>query len=457
MGENDNIPVIDEFQPESDVFSVWVSEKKRKGTKDGKDVIVKYWEGCWDIPQVALSPDDTRKRPQITASSTFSSEDAAEKCRQKVLDFWMSRGKTIPSETAELTREQRRAAYTVQSFLEEWVDSRTNPNTEPKNRWAENTERKNRGMLKQWIYPYLGDVLLTELTHQQVRLHFTEVLPSVLDKDDQRRLGDRRIRGIYSVFKTGLLRAGGKGLLEKGEFLHVGIQMTFEPAGVPEDIDNLMWDMNALLKRPEVINDPLALRWALAYGEGLRRGERCGLKWSDIDFDENKLNVKRQLNYVPGKGDFLDERLKANEARRIEITQITRPFLEAARKRREENIQSGKWDPKEQFADLVLLREDGGIEKLNHDNELFKEFMDKYQIHFNNLSPGALRHACATFFANYGGPDGRGVTRENLRKFMGHSPSSKLDAYYARASQDAMSREFGDIPIDRPSATRVKS
>ncbi len=462
MGEIDNEPIVSEadFYPEADVFSIWVSSKTRPSTKDGQPITVQYWEGCWDIPEVFRNAEDKRKRPQVTASSSSSSEDAEEKCREKVKKFWMDRldgvrQETYQNKTAVLTKEQRRAAYTVQSFLEEWVASRTNPNTRPENRWADNTARKNRGMLEMWIYPYLGKTLLTALTHEQVRIHFTETLPNVLDNKDQRRLGDKRIRNIYSVFRTGMLRAGAKGLLKSGEFLSVGIQMSFEPAGMPEDIDHLMWEMNALLQRPDVIADPLALRWALAYGQGLRRGERTGLKWSDVNLVTGQMKVQRQMNYVPGRGDFLDERLKANEARTIEITSITRPFLVAALERRKALEASGNWHPSEEFRDLVLLRDDGMADKLNHDNERFHEFMNKYEVHYRELSPGSLRHACATYFANYGGADGRGVERPMLRRFMGHSAKSSLDAYYARASQIAMSREFGNIPVERPNHVRT--
>jgi len=466
MGNIDNEPIVPEadFLPEADVFSIWVSKKSRPSTKNGEPITVQYWEGCWDIPEAARAADDTRKRPQITASSSISEADAEEKCRQKVLDFWLNRSDAVRQEARQagnqvLTREQRRAAYTVQSFLEEYVRSKTNPNTAPENRWKENTAKRNETMLKMWIYPYLGDTLLTALTHEQVRIHFTETLPNILDDNDERRLGDRRIRGIYSVFRAGLKRAGAKGLMEEGEFLDIGIQMTFEPAGVPDDIDNLMWEMNALLQRPEVIADPLALRWALAYS-GLRRGERAGLKWSDIDLQMGKMKIQRQLSYVAGRPDFLDERLKANEARTIDITAIIRPFLVAARERRdklESPENAAKWNPRPDFADLVLLREtDGSAEKLNNDSELFHEFMEKYNVQYRNLSPGALRHACATFWANYGGPDGRGVSREMLRKFMGHSAKSNLDAYYARTSQDAMSREFGSAPVERPAKAPIK-
>ena len=449
-------PIIPDshFYPEADVFTIWVSKKSRKSTRDGQPITVQYWEGCWDIPDAAREPDDTRRRPQVTASSTVSAEDAEQKCRAKVLQFWLERGQGIREEKsstrpAALTREQRRAAYTVKTFLEEYVRSKTNPNTDPQNRWAENTARRNQTMLEKWIYPYLGDTLLTSLTHEQVRIHFTEALPNVLDEYDERLLGDRRIRGIYSVFRAGLNRAGAKGLMQAGEFLDIGIRMSFEPAGVPEDIDNLMWEMNALLKREDVINDPLALRWALAYGQGLRRGDRAGLCWSDINLQTGKMKIQRQLSYVAGRADFLDPRLKANEARTIDITEITYPFLIAAKQRRLEIEASDSWHPLREFRDLVLINDNGTVPKLNSDSALFHMFMEKYNIQYRNVSPGALRHACATYFANYGGPDGRGVSREMLRKFMGHSPSSKLDSYYARASQEAMTREFGMNPNRR--------
>lgn len=450
LDQEDDYPLIQEadFYPAPDVFRIWVSRKQRNGTKNGEAVRIPYWEGVWDIPRVALAEGDTRKRPQITASSSIGPEDAEEKCRQKVLDFWMRRTDTIRQANYErqpvrMSKEERAAGYTVRSFLEEWFASKSNPNTAPQNRWAPNTARNNKTMLEKWVFPYLGDVPLTQLTHQQVRLHFTETLPSVVDDNDQRVLGDKRIRGIYSTFRAGMNRAGAKGLVEAGEFLDIGIQMTFEPAGVPEDIDELMWEMNYLLKRPEVIADPRALRWALAYGQGLRRGERCGLMWSDIDLRRRRMTIRRQMSYIPGQADFLDERLKAGDARTITITDITLPFLQAARARRDELEASPDWNPpRPEFADLVLLRDDGRAEKLNHDNTLFHQFLGDYEVSYRNLSPGALRHACATYWANYGGPDGRGVSREKLREFLGHSAGSDLDAYYARASQLALDREF---------------
>lgn len=450
MGDYLDEPIVheDEFEPEADVFRIWVSHKSRQGTKKGQTVHIEYWLAIWEIPREFRAADETRARPNVSASSPISRDDAEAKCRAKVVKFWQTRAEHVRQETREnrpkrLTKDERKATYTVQSFLEEWFASKTNPNTGPQNRWRPNTARGNKTKLEKWIYPYLGHYRLTDLTHEQVRVHFTETLPGVLDSNDERVLSDQRIRGIYSTFKTGMMRASGKELIPIGEFTEVGIEMTFAPAGVPEDIDDLMWEMNALLKRQDVIDDPLALRWALAYGQGLRRGERCGLKWSDIDFQSKRMTVQRQLSYIVGQGDFLDERLKAGEKRTITITPITLPFLQAAAKRRELDKSSANWSPREGFDDIILLRENGSIENLNHDNALFHEFMRKYEISYSNLSPGALRHAFATYWANYGGQDGRGVSRERLRQFLGHSPDSKLDAYYARTSLIALDDDFG--------------
>ena len=40
---------------------------------------------------------------------------------------------------------------------------------------------------------------------------------------------------------------------------------------------------------------------------GLRRGELLGLEWSDIDFDNKVIQVRRNSLYLPDKGVFEDE------------------------------------------------------------------------------------------------------------------------------------------------------
>lgn len=49
---------------------------------------------------------------------------------------------------------------------------------------------------------------------------------------------------------------------------------------------------------------------------GMRRGEVCGLKWSDIDFNNQTITIQRALLYLPNKGIFEDTP-KTNTSQRI--------------------------------------------------------------------------------------------------------------------------------------------
>ena len=50
---------------------------------------------------------------------------------------------------------------------------------------------------------------------------------------------------------------------------------------------------------------------------GLRRGEICGLKWSDIDFDANKLRVQRSVSKKKGGGIVIGETKTSTGTRNI--------------------------------------------------------------------------------------------------------------------------------------------
>lgn len=49
------------------------------------------------------------------------------------------------------------------------------------------------------------------------------------------------------------------------------------------------------------VDDRLAFAWALLLARGLRRGEVCGLRWSDVDLDAGTLRVVRTRVVVDDK------------------------------------------------------------------------------------------------------------------------------------------------------------
>ena len=54
----------------------------------------------------------------------------------------------------------------------------------------------------------------------------------------------------------------------------------------------------------------------------MRRGEVLGLKWSDIDFQQKVIHVRRSLAYVPKNGYFFTTLKTKNSKRQIPLTEF---------------------------------------------------------------------------------------------------------------------------------------
>ena len=80
-----------------------------------------------------------------------------------------------------------------------------------------------------------------------------------------------------------------------------------------------------------VLSDPLRLAWLLALSCGLRRGEICGLRWSDVDWSRQLLCVRNQRQRL-ASGSVVDLPPKSFSGNRdIPIPPQLLPSLRAAR------------------------------------------------------------------------------------------------------------------------------
>ncbi|MBR5632821.1 MAG: site-specific integrase [Clostridia bacterium] len=86
----------------------------------------------------------------------------------------------------------------------------------------------------------------------------------------------------------------------------------YSRAKAPEKRRALTDEETAIIKKAlsERTTEPLLL--GLLYYTGMRRGEICGLKWSDIDMKEGVMHIVRDLDLKTGK----DDTLKTAAARR---------------------------------------------------------------------------------------------------------------------------------------------
>jgi integrase len=86
----------------------------------------------------------------------------------------------------------------------------------------------------------------------------------------------------------------------------------------------------------------LGMLFHLAITTGLRQGELLGLQWSDLDWKTGRLQIRRQLQRIPGQGLVLTEPKSARGRRSITLASVDLAKLRENRKRRlEERLFAG--------------------------------------------------------------------------------------------------------------------
>jgi integrase len=160
---------------------------------------------------------------------------------------------------------------------------------------------------------------------------------------------------------------------------------------------------------------------------GIRRGELSGIKWSDIDFENKLLHIRRAVQYIPGRGIF--EKLPKNKSsiRTIRLASVVvRLLLEQRNIQTTEMKACGEqW----QDHDLVFTRWNGTYFNPDDLTSWFSDFVKRYNL--CKVTPHSLRHTNATLMIA-GGTDLRTISKR-----LGHAQTSTTSNIYAHAIMSA--------------------
>lgn len=434
-------------------YDIVISKKTVRVVKKGREEDVSYWEGSWEVPR------EIRRKPRhkITGSSRTSEMQARERTVAKVLAFleeWhpgLHESPTKPRKKLPIEIDEK-PDRTVQSFLEEWFNAQVESN-----RWQLSTKNGIEQKFKDYIFPYLGAIKLDDLTTEQVRKHFTLFLPNLkkLDKSGRptntNRLAASAIRQILQHFHMAIRAARAKNWIETDPAYQ--IPLPSEPVQHSDDdtVINLMDALiEAFLAEPDM-DDPETIRVAIAFFMGLRRGERCGLRFQDIrDLDGKKpeMVVAKQLGYIStnkgGDGHFLTASTKTGRPRKIPIPAPLIPYLKHQRAKVARWKESSSWKPKPEYEDLVLIRENGDLIGLNQDSRLINKWFVKHGVNVPGASAGDIRHASATWWVVE-----HELKRPELKKMFGWTKESEMDMYYARTDLQPLAQKAKNATLKR--------
>ena len=201
----------------------------------------------------------------------------------------------------------------------------------------------------------------------------------------------------------------------------------------PEKKEALYWDeVQASKALTYLKSEPLkyqAMITLLLYS-GMRRGELCGLEWSNIDFEKGIVNINKTSQYLKDKGIF-DDKTKTYSS--VRVTKIPPEAIDIIRMYRREQIElrlklGDRWVE----SNKVFTQWDGRPIYPGSITQWFRKFIKRYDL--PPITLHGLRHTNATLLIA-GGTDIRTVAAR-----LGHSNTSTTTNIYAHAIQSADER-----------------
>lgn len=282
--------------------------------------------------------------------------------------------------------------------------------------FSENARSSYRMFLDKHILPVLGDVLLVEVS------------PAMISKllIDFQRAG-------YAHATTVKLYNILNGIFEMA-FLDDSIPMNpmlkvKRPAPRKDEqpkeesdkaytVQELSYILSCAAQEP--------LQWqtyiSLAADTGLRRGECCGLQWSDIDFKAGAVTVRRNLQYTAAAGVYATSP-KNGKVRVVDVGPDTLALLKQLREKQAQSCIS-KW----------CFTQEGTAEPMHPQSptRYFQKFGQRYGV--KDFHPHKLRHSSASIAIT------SGADVVSVSERLGHSDTAVTLRMYAHANEESIRR-----------------
>ena len=267
---------------------------KRRPQGDG--TIRKRSDGRWEARIIIGHKNDGTP---MYKSAFAKTQKSALKQLHQLLDLYRD---------VDLTEECR---MTLGEWMDKWLDEYMIFAI------RESTLDSYRGMVKNQVKPFIGNKQMASLTTADVQKFYNKIKKEGRVREHPvhgKTLADSMVRGVHMMLHEALDVAVKERLLAKNPTNGT----TIPKCNYPEKQilgDNQLETFLEAIRGQEYWCD----FFYVEVMTGLRRGEICGLKWQDIDFEENKLRVKRSVSVKRGGGLNIGETKTETGVRCIEM------------------------------------------------------------------------------------------------------------------------------------------
>ena len=255
---------------------------KRRPQGDG--TIRKRSDGRWEARIIVGHKNDGSP---MYKSAFAKTQKSALKQLHQLIDLYRD---------VDLTEECR---MTLGEWLDKWLDEYMIFTI------RESTLDSYRAMVKNQVKPFIGGKQISSLTTADMQKFYNKIKKEGRVREHPihgKTLADSMVRGVHMMLHEALDTAVKERLIAKNPTNGT----TVPKCNYPEKQilgDNQLETFLEAIKGHEYWCD----FFYVEVMTGLRRGEICGLRWQDINFDENKLQVKRSVSVKKGGGVSIGE------------------------------------------------------------------------------------------------------------------------------------------------------
>lgn len=348
---------------------------------NGEGTVYQRNDGRW-VASISL---DNGKRKSIYCKTQQEAVKAARKTNQE-----KDQGLLLPTED-----------QTLMSFLTSWLEDTVRHNV------RERTYQRYHELVVLHILPTLGIVKLQKLTPQH--------LQRLYNQKREEGYAPQTVKHIHRVLHKALNDA------LKWSFIVRNVADAVSAPRVPRQELRVLNGEQAQQFLAAAKDDPLEALYVLALTTGAREGELLGLKWEDFDLALGRMQIRRTIARLVGKGFTVSEPKTAKSRRSVHLTPLAIQALKRHRLRQNETrLAAGNtWDQQGWvFCNSVGRPIDAG----NMIRRSFRPLLQKAELPIIRFHD--LRHSAASLLLSLD------VHPKIVQELLGHSQISlTLDTY----------------------------
>ena len=290
--------------------------------------------------------------------------------------------------------------YTFAQWLDYWYKDIILPQIE------ETTAYGYRGMIENYLKPQLGEIRLQKLTARDIQQYYTWLM------------GEKTL-SPNTVIKHHNLLTNTLNAAERQEYITKNPMRAVSPPKKRQREAKFYTPEQLGILLDKAVGTRLELPVFICAYLGLRRGELCGLRWSDVDLGHQTITIENTRTQA-GKKEIEKGTKTASSTRTLSLPETLCDMLKAAK----EHQQACRAEYKNAYDDndYVVVMEDGRPFRPNYLSELFSKFLA------DNDLPKIVLHELRHTFASLSNQ--AGIPAYNIGKALGHSTPATTQKIY---------------------------